>query len=79
MASLNSYMMEFEAKLNQLTETVEKNRLEALAKISQITDAGMMNSTKQEPSCTIVFCGKSMGNPGPSGAGVLLLVEDGSV
>ncbi|KAK2365681.1 Polynucleotidyl transferase, ribonuclease H superfamily protein [Trifolium repens] len=91
MANLNMRMTEFKAKLEQLTETIEKNHSEVLAKISQITDARFNrimdakleqgNSTKQEPSCTIVFCSRSFywGRPGPSGAGVILLVEDGSV
>ncbi|KAK2419744.1 Polynucleotidyl transferase, ribonuclease H superfamily protein [Trifolium repens] len=94
MADLKMRLREFKAKLEQLTETIEKNHSEVLAKISQMTDATLQlnrimdvklkqgNSTKQEPSCTIVFCGRSFysGGPGPSGgAGVILLVEDGSV
>jgi hemerythrin superfamily protein len=60
MANLNMRMTEFKAKLEQLTETIEKNHSEVLAKISRITDATLQfnrimdakleqgNSTKQE-------------------------------
>jgi hypothetical protein len=42
--------MEFEARLNQLTETFEKKHLEVLEKISQITlsSHASMNSTEHE-------------------------------
>jgi ribonuclease HI len=81
MASLSSYMMEFEARLNQLTETFEKKHLEVLEKISQITlsSHASMNSTEHEPSCTIVFLGYANGHPGPAGAGAVLFADDGSI
>ncbi|WJX70375.1 hypothetical protein P8452_54494 [Trifolium repens] len=84
-------MTEFKAKLEQLTETIEKNHSEVLAKISRITDATLQfnrimdakleqgNSTKQEPSCTIVFWGDTAGYPEPAGAGAVLFAEDGSL
>jgi predicted phage gp36 major capsid-like protein len=60
MADLKMRLREFKAKLEQLTETIEKNHSEVLAKISQMTDATLQlnrimdvklkqgNSTKQE-------------------------------
>ncbi|KAK2365683.1 RNase H family protein [Trifolium repens] len=97
MADLNMRMMEVTeiiernhldvmTKINQITETLKLDRImDADAKLQQgnmpISHATIINSTKQEPSCTIAFAGEPYYGDGGrvAGAGVVLFAEDGSL